>query len=81
MRFFVVDLPSLFQRAVAPGAEHAERAAPLPSGAQGPAHGAADSLQTVADLDGATLWPTHRIRCYLHSQPTARASHRRARQL
>ena len=74
MRFFVVDLPSLFQRAMAPGAASAE------SGAQGPARAAADSLQTVADLDDATLWPTHRIRCYLHSQPPARASHRRARQ-
>ncbi|KRB35556.1 MULTISPECIES: hypothetical protein [unclassified Acidovorax] len=80
MRFFVVDLPSLFQRAVAPGAASAEPGAQLPPGAQGPARAAADSLQAVADLDGATLWPTHRIRCYLHSQPPARASHRRARQ-
>ena len=79
MRFFVVDLPSLFQRAVAPSAERAEHAASLPSGAQGPAHGAADSLQAVVELDGTTLWPTHRIRCYLHGQPPARALRRRAR--
>ena len=37
-------------------------------------------LEQAAELDAQTHWPTHRIRCYLHSQPPARASHRRARQ-
>ena len=72
MRFFVVDLPSLFQRAVAPGAERAEHAALLPSGVQGPAHGAADSLQAVAKAREQRHYMSEPAHTITQGRPTKR---------
>lgn len=85
MRFFVVDLPSLFQRAIASGMQNSGPVAVL--GACLSDSGCrlvrdryvGESLHAVSELDASTLWPTRRIRGHFYGQPSTPAQPRLAR--